>query len=165
LIDIVSKNGCLLLNFGPRADGTIPESQQEVLRGIGEWLDTHGEAIYETRPWTTFGEGPTRIEEGGHFIDDVEYTPKDVRYTRSKDGDTLYAIVMGWPDREMVTLEAVEAASDDGTVGLLGGGGADDLDYDIDGDGRPSITVPDLAPGNRPSEIAVAFRLSGFGIE
>ncbi|WP_436927483.1 alpha-L-fucosidase [Halosimplex amylolyticum] len=162
LVDIVSKNGCLLLNFGPRPDGTIPETQQQVLRDVGEWLDIHGDAIYETRPWKTFGEGPTRLEDSGHFLDDVEYTSEDVRYTQSKDGSTLYAIVMGWPDGESFTLESVDVASDDGAVGLVGGD--DDLAYDVD-DGQVTITVPDLGPDERPSDIAVVFELSGFEFE
>ncbi|MCH8086565.1 MAG: alpha-L-fucosidase, partial [Chloroflexi bacterium] len=63
LVDIVSKNGSLLLNIGPRPDGTIPNEVRKLLLGVGEWLETNGEAIYETRPWESFGEGPTGIPE------------------------------------------------------------------------------------------------------
>ena len=72
LVDIVSKNGALLLNIGPRPDGTIPEPEQKLLGEIGEWLSVDGEAIYGTRPWHIFGEGPTEIVEGA--FNDVKRT-------------------------------------------------------------------------------------------
>jgi len=99
LIDIVSKNGQLMLNISPKADGTIPDEQKQVLLGIGEWLKQYGESIYGTRPFVEFGEGPTRLEKGGHFVKmESGYTPKDIRYTSK--GETVYAIVLGWPGKK-----------------------------------------------------------------
>ena len=101
LIDTVAKNGIVLLNISPMADGVIPDDQRAVLAELGDWLDQFGAAIYETRPWLTYGEGPTKEPEGG-FQDAGEflrlaYSAADVRYTRSKDGRTIYAILLGWP--------------------------------------------------------------------
>lgn len=103
LADIVSKNGALMLNVSPKADGTIPQNQQEILLTIGEWLKVNGEAIYGSRTWEVFGEGPTKQEKSGMFLDKLTYTEKDIRYTRK--GNTIYAIVLGWPgNNKSVTL-------------------------------------------------------------
>jgi alpha-L-fucosidase len=86
-------------------DGTIPEGAKEVLRGIGSWLETNGEAIFETTPWKVPGEGPSKVVGGGAFTEatEIAYTGQDIRYTVK--GDTLYAHCLGWPGPE-VTLQA-----------------------------------------------------------
>ncbi len=100
-VDIVSKNGNLLLNIGPKADGTITDEQQAVLREIGGWLKVNGEAIYATRPWEVASEG-TVAGTSGAFSDNEEsqYTAKDIRFT--KKGDKLYAISLAWTDTDVV---------------------------------------------------------------
>lgn len=96
LIDIVSKNGNLLLNIGPKPDGTIPVEQQQILLTIGKWLSINGEAIYGTRPWKIYGEGPTHVK-GGSFSDDKEkpFTSQDIRFVRK--GNILYALQLDVP--------------------------------------------------------------------
>jgi alpha-L-fucosidase len=96
LVDIVSKNGCMLLNVGPKPDGTIPDEEQEILREIGRWLAVNGEAIYDTRPWRVFGEGPTEIPAGQFSDNDVTFTGQDIRFTTKED--KLFAITLGKPD-------------------------------------------------------------------
>lgn len=100
LIDTVSKNGVLLLNISPKADGLIPRDQREALLSLGAWLKANGEAIYDTRPWIISGEGPTVAPEDlqhAYLFMNLRYTVKDVRYTTSKDGKTVYAILLGAP--------------------------------------------------------------------
>ncbi len=96
LVDIVSKNGNLLLNVGPRADGTIPEEVQQVLLEVGAWLKTNGEGIYGTTPWTVYGEGPNKVT-GGSFNDTKTspWTAQDYRF--AVKGGNLYAIEMAAP--------------------------------------------------------------------
>ena len=97
LIDIVSKNGCLLLNVGPKADGTIPEDQQEVLLEIGRWLEINGVAIYGSKPWKVFGEGPTSVAKGHHSEKkNKQFTSEDFRFTTNNN--KLYAIAMEWSE-------------------------------------------------------------------
>ena len=93
LCDIVSKNGRLLLNIGPRADGIIPQEDANILRVIGAWMKINGEAIYSARTWRKYGEGPTQITDGG-FSDGIKknFTSADFRFTTR--GDKLYAIAL-----------------------------------------------------------------------
>ncbi|OUD00601.1 alpha-L-fucosidase [Streptomyces swartbergensis] len=95
-IDRVSKNGNVLLNIAPMADGTIPQAQKDILLGIGDHLKRFGESVYATRAWTAYGEGPTKMG-GGSFTTPHAGTAQDIRFTRNKADDVLYATVLGWP--------------------------------------------------------------------
>ena len=99
LLDTVAKNGNLLLNVGPKADGTIPDEARTVLLQMGDWLKPNGEAIFGSRPFTVFGEGPTKAPKNStEKNSDIQtYTAEDIRFTTSKDGKVLYAIALGWP--------------------------------------------------------------------
>ncbi len=112
LIDIVSKNGNLLLNIGPRSDGTITEEETQTLLTTGKWLAVNGEAIYATRPWKIFGEGVTESASGSYHDQKKPFTPQDIRFTTKSD--TLYAIALGKP----VTNTSIKA------LGLQAGNGS-----------------------------------------
>jgi len=150
-----------LLNVCPKADGTITDDQKTMLREMGRWLQVNGEAIYATRPWLIQGEGPTRMEKGGSFLKTIIYSSKDIRYTRSKDGKTLYAIALGWP-KEPITLEyvKVDAAAADAQVTMLGVDKP--LDFQIDDQGQLTIQIPPLPPEQRPCNHAYALKLTGL---
>jgi hypothetical protein len=96
LIDRVSKNGTMLLDIAPMAEGTIPSGQRTVLLGIGDYLRRFGESIYATRAWSAYGEGPTQMG-GGSFDTPRPGTSQDIRFTRNKANTILYATVLGWP--------------------------------------------------------------------
>lgn len=152
LVDIVSKNGALLLNVGPRADGTIPEPEAAMLRKIGQWLVLNGEAIYGTRPWTRFGEGPTDVPEGG-FTDTkrAAYTSADVRFTTK--GDALYAICLGWPETAWAIQSLGTRVGKVARVELLGSEAA--LAWKQDAD---RLMVH--APAEKPCEYAYTLKVT-----
>ena len=95
LVDVVSKNGNLLLNIGPKSDGTIPDEARSILLQMGSWLKTNGDAIFGSRPWVLFGEGPTKVFSSALNTDLQEFTAGDIRFTVNHGA--LYAIALGWP--------------------------------------------------------------------
>jgi alpha-L-fucosidase len=131
LVDVVSKNGNLLLNVGPKADGTISVGQRQRLLEIGKWLETNGEAIYGTRPWVSYREGPN--------TDRYHLTAEDIRFA-AKDS-CLYAIVMDWPKGDKVTLSSVPVGKI-ASLSLLGYG---EISY-AENNGKLVVPLPEARP-------------------
>jgi alpha-L-fucosidase len=160
LIDVVAKNGCLLLNVGPKPDGTIPQPEREILEGVGAWLDVNGEAIFGTSPWTVFGEGPTAVPEGS-FTDAVplSYTARDLRFTQHvyPEQTYLYAMTTVWPDDGVVRIKTLGTASGVPIPGVH--------EVLLLGDGKPLVfrREPDELvvelPENRASTFGLALRI------
>ncbi|MFY0654209.1 MAG: alpha-L-fucosidase [Cyclobacteriaceae bacterium] len=157
LVDVVSKNGCLLLNITPKANGEIPEPVQERLLELGDWLKINGEAIYGTRPFKIYGEGPAEVTEG-HLSENKnpDNTAEDIRFTTK--GDVLYAIVLDWPD-ESVSIKSFAKGNKllDNNISAIELLGSDaKLSWEQTDEGL-SINLPEEKPG----EHAFVFRIKG----
>ncbi|MFL6630868.1 MAG: alpha-L-fucosidase [Massilia sp.] len=117
LIDVVSKNGNLLLSVPVRGNGSIDEQERAIVEEIGRWMAVNGEAIYDTRPWAVYGEGPVALAgaatpmSGASFNEGKgkPFSAADVRFTAK--GNTVFAFVMGWPETGKVSIEAMGSAS------------------------------------------------------
>jgi alpha-L-fucosidase len=112
MIDAVSKNGIFILDIPGRPDGTIDAKEGAVLDAITAWMQVNGEAIYATRPWKIYGEGPDAVQSGSFQGKSVsKLGEKDIRFTRSKSGRIVYAMALGWPEGEFV-VKALGTASE-----------------------------------------------------
>ena len=112
LVDAVSKNGTFILNIPGKPDGTIDSEEKAIVESIGSWMQTNGEAIYATRPWKTFGEGPNAVKSGSFAgASTASLDSKDIRFTRNKRGDTVYAIFLGWPKGKKFQIKSLGTAS------------------------------------------------------
>lgn len=185
IVENVSKNGNLLLNISPKADGTIPQEQQDVLLTIGRWLEVNGEAIYYSRPWIKYGEGPAadsaavamvaarakgfagRINGqnqgsqsvGGGGIPRKGYTPRDIRFTTH--GNTLYATIMNWPDNEAIITSLAAGMAPAGkvaTVELLGHPGT--LQFTQD-----NVGLHVKFPAEKPCDYAYVLKITGLKLK
>jgi alpha-L-fucosidase len=156
LVDIVSKNGNLLINVVQRPDGSLDDEATKIVKDLGDWMAVNGEGIYETRPWITFGEGKSHAK-GGSFKEDYVYTADDIRFT-AKGDTTLYAFILGYPEDHKTLIHSL--AKTEGVTGkidrvsLLGYTG--DLKWKQDETGL-SVELPD----NKPSDFAVTLKIEG----
>ena len=154
----MSKNGNLLLNVPVRGDGTIDEKEEAIVDAIASWTQRNGVAIFGTRPWRVFGEGPTRPPEGMLNERDAKpFTAKDMRFT--KKADALYVIFLDWPSEE----SAIESLGTNQLpaavierVDLLGG---PELQFRQDADAL-RLTLPSPAAG----AFVPALRIRGRGL-
>ncbi len=157
LIDVVSKNGIFMLNVSPRADGIIPQEQRNILLEIGDWLKVNGEAIYATRPWHLFGEGPTSQPEGNfenhkEFMK-LKYSAQDIRYTSK--GNNVYAMTLGTPEAgTTILMKGFAKAAWTGKVKNVGVLGTNQkIEWQLTDEGL-WVTVPVLY-----GDAAVAFKI------
>ena len=106
LVDVVSKNGNMLLNVIQRPDGLLDPEVERLLSDITAWMKVNGEAIHSTRPWKIYGEGKTKTD-AGHFKEDFAFTASDIRFTQSKDGKAVYAISLGKPEDGQLQIQSL----------------------------------------------------------
>ncbi len=153
LVDIVSKNGNLLLNIGPKPDGTITEGQQDVLRKIGGWLKINGEAIYGTRPWSIASEGQVKGTAGA-FTDNEEsaYTAQDIRFTTK--GEVLYATSLEWSDAG-VMINSIGTDQKVDQVMMVGSN--EQLSWEQTDDGL-KVTFPAEKPSDYAHVLKITFK-------
>lgn len=158
LADVVSKNGNLLVNIPVRGDGSIDEQERTVVEGITAWMQLNSEAIYETRPWTLFGEGPAMEEsapltaQGFNEGKGKPFTAEDIRFTTK--GKALYAILLGWPSNNKVLIRSLKNNGQVSSVNLLGYEGS--LRFENTANGL-QVELPNHQPG----ENAFVLKITG----
>lgn len=162
LIDIVSKNGNLLLSVPIKGDGTIDDKEEVILNDIAKWMEINQEGIFGTRPWNVFGEGPTAdasnplhaqgFNEGRH----APYTSEDIRYV-TKDGD-LFAHVLAWPENDKIILKSLATSSENfietSNVYLLG------YDKKLKFTNSKNGLIIELPKNSKPNEISLVLKIS-----
>jgi alpha-L-fucosidase len=158
LVDIVSKNGNLLLNIPVRGDGTIDEKEIVVLEGIAAWMNINKESIFDTRPWKLYGEGPAvdqsnPINSQGFNEGKIQYSAKDIRYNQK--GNVLYATVMGKPTENILlkSLAKKEGIGKIKKIELLGS--KEKISWKQEAD---SLVI--IQPKSIPNDIAIVFKIA-----
>ncbi len=159
MIDVWSKKGVVLLNLSPRANGTIPNEQQEVLKSIGKWMNKHKEAVYETRTHTTYGYGVVAVKDNVHGGQSatIKYTKDDVRFTTSKDKKTIYIFTLGMPEAK-TNLEinhVIDISKNQPIKRVSIIGSKSTLDWSVNDD-KLIVKTPEIT---EMDEIATVFKL------
>jgi alpha-L-fucosidase len=160
LVDIVSKNGNLLLNVVLKPDGTLDPEVDTMLHQLADWTAVNGEAIYGSRPWLIYGEGEVKAR-GGAMKENMTYTAKDIRFTTQ--GKTLYAIALGWPEGGKLAIKSLAKTSDAAQnkikkVELLGYKGK--LKFEQTADAL-IVELPDV----KLSDLTCSLRISGSNLK
>ncbi len=146
LVDIVSKNGNLLLNIPVKGDGTIDADEIKFLDGMAAWMEVNGEGIFGTRPWKIFGEGPTKVQSGMFNENRVRFGAQDVRFTTKCD--VLYAYFLGWPEDGQLTIQSLATGAADKSIASLKLLGSPEKVAWTQDAGGLHVTLPATKPGN-----------------
>jgi alpha-L-fucosidase len=159
-VDIVSKNGNLLLNVVQRPDGSLDPEVEQMLKEMADWNDIHQEAIYGTRPWLVYGEGAVKFK-GGSFKEDFAYSAKEIRFTTK--GGTLYAISLGWPEDGRLVIRSLARPANEKinqiqNVSLLGYTGQLTWNQTTNG------LIVNL-PGQKPSVYTCGLKITGSDLK
>jgi alpha-L-fucosidase len=160
LVDIVSKNGNLLLNVPVRGDGSIDSEERAVVEQIADWMKVNSEAIYSTRPWKIFGEGPATASVSSlnaHGFNEGKgkpYVAEDIRFTTK--GKTLYATMLGWPENNHITVKALAANDQVGKVNGVSLLGNSHLKFQQTAEGL-KVELPE----NPPCKEAFVLKIEG----
>ncbi len=155
MIDVWSKRGVVLLNISPKADGTIPDEQRNILLTIGKWIDKHKEAVYETRSWNIYGYGDAKFEESqfGGQTATIDYNQNDIRFTQSKNKKNLFIYSLGLPAANSEIEIRTPIESEIKKVSVLGSGAR--LKWSVKNN-RLTLTTPD---SSEMDEFATVFKI------
>ncbi|AUP77709.1 alpha-L-fucosidase [Flavivirga eckloniae] len=159
MIDVWSKKGIVLLNISPTAAGVIDQAQRDILKAIGKWIERHEEAVYETRVHATYGYGNANTGKGNHGGQSivVEYSKNDIRFTTSKDGNTVYTYILGLPEANSdIQLEHVFDSNKTATIKNVSIVGSNAQLKWLRNDETLTITTPQSSDMN---EIATVIKL------
>ena len=160
LVDIVSKNGNLLLSIPLRGDGTLDPDELKFLKGMAAWMSVNEEAIFATRPWTLYGEGLIKAKAGGFSEGERRYSAHDFRFTTK--GKTLYATALNWPDNGRFTVRTL-ASNAPGIAGKVTSvvllGSPEKLAWTQTADG---LVV--TAPAQKPCDHAFVLKIEGIDL-